>query len=381
MLHKRISLQPGMSASVALTLVLALSACGDDASNESAKKDAPPAATATSASLTVQVTQPQQDTWRKVLSAHGPVAAWQESIVGAEVSGLRINQVLVNVGDTVRKGQTLAVLRSENLQADVQVAKAALNEANTALSEVNDNVARSRQLRDSGFISAQEMERTANQQKTAKARLDSLSAQLAVSNLRLSQARVLAPVDGVVSARKAVAGMSPQAGEELFRLIAQSRLEWRADLAASELTALKAGLQVSLSAPGTQEVTGVVRAVSPSVDPRTRQGTVYVDLPVRAASEAGLRAGMFASGQFNLASTPALTLPVTAVQLRDGFNVAFEVKQNKVYLRQVALGRRLGDRVEIVSGLNPNAQMVSSGVGFLNDGDTVRVAALTDAGE
>jgi HlyD family secretion protein len=242
-------------------------------------------------------------------------------------------------------------------------------------------VTRARQLRDSGFISAQEMERTENQEKTARARIDSLSAQLAVSRLRLSQARVLAPADGVISARKAVAGMSPQSGAELFRLIVQSRLEWQAEVAAADMATLKPGLRVDVSAPGTQAVTGVVRAVSPSVDPRTRQGMVYVDLPVTEAQKAGLRAGMFASGQFNLASTPAMTLPVTAVQLRDGFNVVFEIKQNKAVLHQVAVGRRLADRLEIVSGLGPDAQIVSSGVGFLNDGDTVRVLASSAASE
>lgn len=365
----------------AVSLALLLASCSKDASNESTQPNEAPPVTTTSSSLTVQLTQPRQEDWRKVLSAHGPIAAWQESMVGAEVGGVRITQVLVNVGDSVRKGQALAVLRSENLQADVQASKAALNEARTALSEISSNVVRARQLRDSGFISAQEMERTENQEKTAKARIDSLTAQLAVSNLRLSQAQVLAPVDGIVSVRKAVAGMSPQAGEELFRLIVQSRLEWQAEVAAVDLAALKTGLQVSLTAPGIQEISGVVRAVSPSVDPRTRQGTVYVDLPVQGAQKAGFRAGMFASGQFNLASTPALTLPVTAVQLRDGFNVVFEVKQNKVYLHHVELGRRLGDRVEIVSGINQDSQIVLSGVGFLNDGDTVKVVASAAASE
>jgi len=380
MLFQRMVFRPIIGVPV-VSLALLLASCSKDASKESAQANEASSATTVSSSLTVQLTQPRQDEWRKELSAHGPIAAWQESIVGAEVGGLRITQVLFNVGDTVRKGQTLAVLRSENLQADVQASKAALNEARTALSEISSNVKRARQLRESGFISTQEMERTENQEKTASARLDSLKAQLAVSNLRLSQARVLAPVDGIVSARKAVAGMSPQAGEELFRLIVQSRLEWQAEVAAADLVDLKAGLPVSLSAPGTQQLSGIVRAVSPSVDPRTRQGTVYVDLPVRDAQQAGFRAGMFASGQFNLASTPALTLPVTAVQLRDGFNVVFEVKQNKVHLHQVDIGRRLGDRVEIVSGLNQDAQIVLSGVGFLNDGDAVKVVASAAASE
>jgi len=106
------------------------------------------------------------------------------------------------------------------------------------------------------------------------------------------------------------------------------------------------------------------------VDPATRNGLVYVDLPAPGAA----RAGMFARGEFDVGSSSALTLPQSAVVLRDGFAYVFAVDaEGKVRQRKVATGRRAGERVEITGGLDAGARVVASGGGFLADGDTVRV--------
>ncbi len=362
---------------VSIAALIVLSACGGKSSSESPSSAATPASTAASGdimpSLSVQVVQPRQDDWSTTLAAFGPIAPWQESVIGAEVNGLRLTQVLVNVGDVVRKGQPLATLRSDSLQADVSAARAALQEGQAALMDAHANAERGQQLRKSEFISPQEAQRLITLEKTTQARVNSLKAQLSTIEVRLAQSRVLSPEDGVISARQAVAGMTAQPGQELFRLIVKSRLEWRAQAPAADLSKIKAGVVASLTAPGTSPVQGKVRMVSPTVDASTRQGMVYVDLPIAEAANAGMRSGMFASGSFELSRARALTVPQTAVLLRDGFSLVFEVQQDKVRQRKVTLGRRLGDRVEIVQGIDANAQLVASGVGFLADGDTVRV--------
>lgn len=364
---------------IAALCLAGLTACGDsgDAASSAASAPQAGASSAIKPSLSVKVIQPHMDDWAMTLTAHGPVAAWQESVVGAEVSGLRLMQVLVNVGDVVRKGQVLATLRQDSVQAEVNAARAALQEAQAAAADAKANAERARKLRQSEFLSAQETGRLLTAEQAAVARVASLQAQLSASELRLAQTRVVAPEDGVISARQAVAGMMAQPGQELFRLIVQSRLEWRAQVPAADLSKLKAGVAASLNAPGTLSVQGQVRSVSPSVDNTTRQGTVYVDLPVAEAASAGLRSGMFASGSFDLARTRAMTVPQSAVLLRDGFSLVFEVEDNQVRQRKVALGRRLGDRVEVVQGVSADAKLVASGVGFLTDGDTVRVVADT----
>ena len=119
---------------------------------------------------------------------------------------------------------------------------------------------------------------------------------------------------------------------------------------------------------------GTVRSVAPSIDQQTRNGIVFVDIP---ASTATIRAGMFARGEFELGRAPALSLPQSAVVLREGFAYVFRLAgdgdQARVAQVKVATGRRLGERIEIVSGLDPAARVVVTGGGFLADGDPVRV--------
>ncbi|HPP46591.1 MAG TPA: efflux RND transporter periplasmic adaptor subunit, partial [Accumulibacter sp.] len=202
------------------------------------------------------------------------------------------------------------------------------------------------------------------------ARLAAAQARRQAAELRLRKTQVLSPDDGVISARSATVGSLTQPGQELFRLIRGGRLEWRAEVPSADLASVQPGLVASLSTPTGQRVTGRVRAVAPSVDAQTRNGLVYVDLPPTGA----VRAGMFARGEFELARRPALTLPQSAVVLRDGAAYVFRLEnENRVAQTKVALGRRLAERVEIVDGLPPSARVVANGAGFLADGDVVRV--------
>jgi HlyD family secretion protein len=189
--------------------------------------------------------------------------------------------------------------------------------------------------------------------------------------VRLSHTRVVAPDDGVISVRMATVGAVVQPGTELFRLIRKNRLEWRGEVAAPELARIKPGMAVAVTPAGGAAVTGTVRVVAPTVDAASRNGMVYVDLPNPGSG----KAGMFARGEFNIGEQSALTLPQSAVLLRDGFSYVFRLGEgNKVQRIKVGVGRRNGDRVEIVSGLEATARVVSQGAGFLADGDVVRVA-------
>lgn len=360
-----------------LAVAGALAACGkpDGASTDAsgAASGASSAAVAVKPSLSVQLVRPQRQDWPLTLSAHGAIAPWQEAIIGAEVSGLRLTDVLANVGDVVRRGQLLASLRADSLQADLAASRASAAEAQALLQEARANAERARALRQSDAVSAQEAQRAFTSEQTALARVAVLQAQVVSNELRLAQSRILAPDDGVISARQATAGTMVQPGQELFRLIRQSRLEWRAEVAAADVARLKPGLVVSIKAPGTTAVQGRVRSVAPTVDAVTRNGLVYVDLPVSATQSAGVRPGMFASGSFELSRASALTVPQSAVLLRDGFSLVFAVKGGKVSQTKVQIGRRQGDRIEVLQGITPETDLVASGVGFLVDGETVRV--------
>ena len=328
------------------------------------------AASGAKAALTVSVVQAQKAELSTALTANGNVAAWQEAIVGAESNGMRLAAVRVNVGDVVRRGQVLATFVAEMAQADLAQSKAAVAEAEATLAEAGANAQRARDLQASGALSAQQINQYLTAERTAQARLDAVRASAKMQQLRLQQTQVLAPDNGVISSRSATVGAVVPAGAELFRLIRGGRLEWRAEVAASELAQIRTGQPVRVTAAGGAPVQGKVRMVAPTVDAATRNGLVYVDLPQAGA----IKAGMFARGEFETGSSSALTLPQSAVLLRDGFSYVFKLgADNKVAQAKVSVGRRVGDRIEITGGLDANARVVASGAGFLADGDTVRV--------
>jgi len=331
--------------------------------------------------LTVTTGQPSTATLPLGLTANGSVAAWQEAVIGSESSGLRLSDVRVNVGDVVKKGETLAVFASETVRADVEQARAALQEAQANASAAKADADRARALRNSGALSEQQVTQLLTAERTAQARVSAARATLALQELRQRQATVVAPDSGIISARSATVGAVAGPGTELFRMIRQGRLEWRAEVTSNDLGRIKPGMKAAVRAANGGEIVGKVRTVAPTVGPQTRLALVYVDLPPSLSGNAPLKAGMFASGRFELGASSALTVPQQAVAVRDGFSYVFRLnRDNRVSQLKVSTGRRLGDRVEIVGGLAAGTTIVVSGAGFLNDGDLVRnVAAPAQA--
>ncbi len=337
---------------------------------------AAPAAPAGRAALTVAAVQPQRIELPISLPANGSLAAWQEASVGTEANGLRLAEVRVGVGDRVKKGQVLARFADETVRADLAQIRAGVAAASATLAEASANAQRARELQPSGALSQQQINQYLTAERTARARLDAQRAAAEVQALRLKQAQVLAPDDGVISARSATIGAVLPAGQELFRLIRQGRLEWRAEVPANEMARLQPGMSATVQLGPGLSVNGRVRMVGPTVDPQSRNGLVYVDLAPSPAA----RAGMFARGELLFGRSTALTLPQTAVVLRDGFSYAYRIgADNKVSEVKLQTGRRVGDRVEVLAGLDAQARVVASGGGFLADGDLVRVVAAAPA--
>ncbi|MBY0409573.1 MAG: efflux transporter periplasmic adaptor subunit, partial [Burkholderiaceae bacterium] len=138
------------------------------------------------------------------------------------------------------------------------------------------------------------------------------------------------------------------------------------------------GMTVLVTSPGGVQARGRVRLLAPTVDAATRNGLVYVDLLEAATAGQSLAAafkpGMYARGEFELGSTSALTVPQTAVVVRDGFSYVYRVgADNKVSQLKVQTGRVVGEQIEIQSGVKPEDTLVASGGSFLSEGDTVKV--------
>ncbi|OWW21526.1 efflux RND transporter periplasmic adaptor subunit [Noviherbaspirillum denitrificans] len=326
--------------------------------------------------LTVSTVRPQSTSMPIRLAANGNIAAWQEAIIGSESNGLRLADVLVNVGDQVRAGQVLATFANESVAADVAQARAALMEAEANAAEAAANAARARTLQSTGALSEQQINQYLTAEQTQKAKVEAAKATLSAQQLRLKKVQVLAPDSGIISARAATVGAVVPTGTELFRMIRKGRLEWRAEVTSSELGRIKTGMPASIVAVNGAELKGKVRMVGPTVDPQNRAAIVYVDLAPANENTPPARAGMFARGEFDLGTSSALTVPQQAVVLRDGFNYVFSLTpDNRVQQLKVKTGRRIGDRVEVLEGLKPDTAVVVSGAGFLNDGDLVRLAS------
>jgi len=323
--------------------------------------------------LSVTTARPTTTSLPINLTANGSIAAWQDAIIGSESNGLRLNEVRVNVGDVVKKGQVLAVFADETVRADIEGARAALLEAQANAQEAKANADRGRALASSGAFSAQQVTQYVTGERTAAARVQSAQATLTQQQLRLKYTQVTAPDSGVISARSATVGAVVGVGTELFRMIRQGRLEWRAEVTAQDLGRIKPGTRAIVRGASGLEVAGKVRILAPSVDPQTRIALVYVDLPPTLTSDMPLKAGMFASGRFELGKSSAITVPQQAIAVRDGFSYVYRLNaDSRVSQLKVTTGRRLGDRVEIAGGLAVDTPIVVTGAGFLNDGDLVR---------
>lgn len=379
------------SSQLWITLVLSsLAVVSPSMAQSSASSSASAAskvATTSKPALTVTATQVGSGQMATRLTANGSIAAWQEASIGSESNGLRIAEIYVNVGDVVKKGQLLASFASESIQADLAQAKAALAEAEATANEAVTNADRARGLQASGAISKQQIGQYLTAETTAKARVTAAKAVLDVQQLRMKYTQLVAPDHGTISARMATVGAVVGAGAEMFRMIRQGRLEWRAEVTSAELSKLSAGMPATVYAPNGEQATGKVRMVAPTVDVNNRTGLVYVDviLPKEKSAASAFKPGMFARGEFQLGSSQAITIPQQAVVVRDGFSYVFKLNPDqRVTQVKVKTGRRMvvngTEQIEVLSGINAGTQIAASGVGFLNDGDLVKLVSTADAG-
>ena len=336
----------------------------------SARPPAQDASAAIRPALTVTLEPPRLLRWEQAIVAHGAIEPWQELVIGARTSGLPLAEVLVEVGDTVRRGALLARFDAALPRAEAAQLAAALVQAQANARHAAAVRERMLKLAASGAVSRQDVQLAETQADTTGAQVALARAQLDAKRLLLGYAEVRADDDGVVSARTATPGAVANAGDELFRIIRRHRLEWRGELAPAQLRQVHAGQQVVLALPGGGVVPAVVRQEAPRLDPRTRLATVYADVEAGSAA----RAGMYAGGRISLGSTQAMTVGAHSVVVRDGRSWIFVADASVARALQVTVGRRQGERSEILSPLPPGARVVGQGAAFLKDGDRVRVA-------
>ncbi len=361
----------------------ALHGCGKREADTSAAQAAP--------ALTVQLATAATADWPETIQVSGPVVAWQEAVIGSEIAGQRLIELKVNVGDRVKKGDVLARFNTETLKAEHAELQAMWEQAEA------DRL-RAVALEGKGALSRQQIDNYIHQAAVARARLDA-------KNLQLRYATVVAPEDGLISARSATLGAIGTVGGELFRLIVNSRLEWRGELSADQMPRVKPKQGVALALPDGTTAQAKVRQLSPSLDAQTRMATAYADIVPGSSAHAG----MYVSGTIAMQSRPALVVPAVSVVIRDGRTYVFRAGEAfkageaseaaggdknkagdknkpgakneaifKVVQQPVTTGRHRGNEVEITAGLSAGARVVMQGAGFLNEGDAVRVVSRAE---
>lgn len=346
-------------AGVVAGLAAVLAACGGK------DEKAPP-----KAALTVSIAPVAAQPLARTVEASGSVEAWEMVPVGSETGGLTATAVYVDEGSYVRQGQVLVKLNDAVLTSQLRQQDAAVASAKATLAQAEANLGRARELRQKGYLAQAALDARIAEQRTAQAQVQAAQAARAETATRRSQTEVRAPVAGLIASRSVVKGQIVPAGQELFRLVRDGRLELSAQVPEQQIRLIRPGMPATVNGEGATSA-GIVRIVTPQIDPQTRVGLARISL----AAGSGLKPGMFARASIATGAQPALTVPQNSVVFREDKPGVYVLDPTShVRFRAVQTGARVGDRVEIVAGLNGGERVVIQGAGFLADGDLVRVA-------
>ncbi len=331
----------------------------------------------------------------------GSFAAREEILVAPEVDGLRVLEIRAEVGDRVKKGDILAVLVTEQIDAQIAANDAALASATAAIAraqsfileqearveEAEAQLARARPLVKSKHLSESVFDQRRALARAGEAQLASAKSALAQAEAekaqikaqrreldwRLGNAEVRAPTDGIVSRRSGrVGGIATASaltgGDTMFRLIQDGEIEFEAEVAETHLWKVKAGQEARIKASGGIEATGTVRIVSPEVDKEKRLGNVRIFIGDRP----DLKIGAFGRGTIETGTGRAVAVPLSAVLYTDDGATVQVVADGKVVTRPVKSGHETNGMVAIESGLSEGDLVVAKAGTFLRDGDAVR---------
>ena len=328
----------------------------------------------------------------------GTLVAREEVYINTRINGYAIEQLNVDIGDTVKKGDVLAVLDTLNLRSQVLQAEAEFARSQAAVAQADSQIVaaeasnreaqlslnRSKRLRRQGHISQQELDKAIAASSTTRANLTSANSGLQVSraqseqaNLRLeiaknnqARARIRTPVDGIVSGRSARLGNIANAGgEPLFKIIRDGIVEMEAEVIETALGRIRRGQAVEINIAGIGNIKGSVRLIAPTVDARTRLAKVRITLPKLN----NLRPGLSGSGWILGNKRQALTVPASAITTEDGNVVVSVVKDGLVEKRQIVAGAFSFDgRRQVLSGLRQGETVMTKSGVFYRAGDAVK---------
>ena len=320
---------------------------------------------------TVTVVVPGRQSVERTIAATGTLAARVDMPVGVAGEGGMVARVMVQPGQWVGAGQTLAVIErsvqsqtARQLAAQVEVAR-----ADAALAQ--NEFERSQSLVGRGFVSKADLDRKQAARDAANARVRVAQATLAETRARIGRLDIRSPAAGLVLERNVEPGQVVSAGSgALFRVARGGEMELRAQLSEADLAAIHVGAPATVIPVGsTTQAKGAVWQISPIINQQNRQGIARVALTYETA----LRPGGFASVQIVAGSQEAPVLPESAILSDEKGNFVYVVgKGNQAERRAVKTGMVTPAGIAVIEGLRGNELVVLRAGGFLNPGDKVR---------
>jgi HlyD family secretion protein len=307
------------------------------------------------------------------IEATGRLVIREEAAVGTELSGFRVQSVLVDEGDWVTQGQALARMDDTLLRAQIAQAEATQAQQKASADFKKSQLARSELLSREGAFSQAQLEQSRMESASADAAY--LAAQASVNEMRTRQARMTlrAPVAGMILQRSLRPGdiSSPATSAPYFRIARDGLVEVDAELPDARLASIHEGDPVEVTLSDGRVVRGTVRFISPRVEQATSLGRVRVSLPYDRANP--LRPGGYARAVFNGTARNALAVHASAVRYEAGSTALMVVgDDNKVSRVEVKLGERVGDSVIITDGPPAGTRVLARGSAFTLEGDTIQ---------
>jgi RND family efflux transporter MFP subunit len=285
----------------------------------------------------------------------GTVRAKLQAVIEAKISG-KIEKMLVAPGQKVAAGDLLVALDAGDVQARAGQARAVSQQAEADWKRFSA-------LWDQKVVSQAEYD-------TAKSKWRVAEASLLEAETLLGYAKIAAPFEGVITRKLADVGDLAAPGKPLLEMEDTRALRLEADVPEAVVNYLKIGDQLPVRVgaldPG---FSGVVSEIAPAADPNSRTFLVKLDLPAAP----GLRAGQFGRVLMPVGETSALRVPAAAVVQRGQMELIFVASNGHAQLRLVKTGKPVGDEVEIVSGLDTEEFVVTTGAGQLEDGQSLSI--------
>jgi RND family efflux transporter MFP subunit len=352
---------------------------------------------APSATLRIAVERAAMQSLPSTYEATGTVRARVSSVISSKLMAT-VREVKVQPGDRVREGQTLVTLDSRDQDASARRAKAAQEELRQAVPEADSAVAaakanfdlaqstfqRMNELYGKKSISDQEFDEATGKRKAAQAnyemmqarrrQLDSKMAQIEedirTADVARSYAEITAPFAGLVTAKTVEPGILAAPGVPLLTLERDGAYRLEASVDESHLAAIHLGQPVRVELDGADRTLEArVSEIVPVVDAASRAYTVKIDLPALPA----VRSGSFGRALFQLGSRSILTIPASAVTERGQLRSVLVAENGVARTRLITLGQQAGDRVEVLSGLQPGEAVVISAPRDIADGSRIEV--------